>query len=86
MQLGELTIGKVKDILCEQIDTYAKAMNDAFRNQSGALDVGLTLKFRQIVDTKVELAYGINFVSERVREGDKMVIDDAQQELPFDAR
>ena len=80
-KIGLKTLRKVSDAVHDLLASYTASLNKAYLD-SDELAVNIGLKFRPHKDG-VMVNYQINYVESRVKDGDMMVINENQQDLPF---
>jgi hypothetical protein len=62
--------------------SHQRTINLAYLRQDGALDVAFKLKFSEHKGG-VRVGYEIAYVESKVKDGDHIIIDEAQLSMPF---
>jgi hypothetical protein len=87
IELGPKTLSSIKGILTDYIDTYGGEMSRAYVKQDGELSVAISLKFQPGKGgATVLLTHKIGFVSDRIKDGDVVEIDEKQLDLFTDTK
>jgi hypothetical protein len=81
--IGEKTIATAKEMLGDLLASYAGQINKAYLGQDQALSINLSLKFQPHPKGGVEMTYGIKFIESQIKDGDVVIIDEKQMELPL---
>ena len=81
--IGEKTIAAAKEMIGDMLSSYLTQINKAYLGQDQSLSVSLSLKFQPHSKGGVEMSYGISFVESKIKDGDTIIIDEKQMELPM---
>lgn len=81
LPISPTVISKAIDGTLDMLMSYVPALNRAYLDND-ELVVAVSLKFRPH-KSGVLAEYKINFIESRTKDGDSIVIDEKQQDLPF---
>jgi len=80
-KIGEKTIGDTMEGVRDMLHSYLSSINRSFLDQD-ELTINVGLKFRPHKNG-VMVTYQIGYVESRVKDGDSIVVNEKQRELPL---
>jgi hypothetical protein len=80
-KIGPHTIEKVNQELHMLLEDHMDRMNKAYLANEEDLSVSISLKFRPHKTGATEIDYQISYTESKVKEGDKIIVDEQQREL-----